>query len=283
MEVDSWLTGRRGVTLPFADECGPLGADAGSFAALFRAVLDHGKARSWRHWECRGGRSRFGGVPASTSYWGHHLDLSVDEAALFARVGASSRRAVRKAESCGLTVEFSQGITEMREFYRLLCRTRRRLGVPPQPWRLFQNVHRRVLSQNQGWVALARMGRIAIAGAVYFHSGTTALYKFGASDGRFQSFRANNLVMWEAIKRHARRGFEAIDFGRTSLHNDGLRRYKLSWGAHETPIEYVRYDLRTGKFVTVPDRSSGWHSRLFRILPVSLARVVGAAVYRHVA
>src|SRR5436190_11674249 len=28
MEVDSWLTGRRGISLPFTDECCPLGADA---------------------------------------------------------------------------------------------------------------------------------------------------------------------------------------------------------------------------------------------------------------
>src|SRR5688572_16462219 len=37
MEVDSWLTGRRGIGLPFTDECPPLG-DAASARALFDAA-----------------------------------------------------------------------------------------------------------------------------------------------------------------------------------------------------------------------------------------------------
>ena len=122
-----------------------------------------------------------------------------------------------------------------------------------------------------------------MAGAVFFHSGRTCLYKFGASDETFQHLRANNLVMWEAIKWHARRGLGRLDFGRTSLGNGGLRRFKLGWGARERRIDYFRYDQRKAGFVTARDVSSGWHNRIFRMLPVSLSRLIGAAAYRHVA
>jgi lipid II:glycine glycyltransferase (peptidoglycan interpeptide bridge formation enzyme) len=250
---------------------------------LWRRALDHARTRGWKYLECRGGRSSFGDVPASTSFWGHQLDLRAGEKALFSGIESAGRRAVRKAEQSGLSVEFSQSPEAIREFYRLLCLTRKRHGVPPQPFVFFANIQRHVLAQNHGWVVLARHGGVVVAGAVFLHSGTTALYKFGASDDKFQHLRGNNLVMWAAIKRYAGEGFATFNFGRTSLDNEGLRRFKLGWGATEYPIDYVRYNVRSGSWVTAKDESSGWHNRLFRALPVPLSRLIGAAFYRHVA
>jgi hypothetical protein len=283
MEVNSWLTGRRGVSLPFTDECAPLCADADSFRRLFREALEYAKVRAWNYLECRGGKAWFGDAPVSTSFHGHRLDLDADETALWARVDGAVRRAVRKAEQSGLTVEFSQDLDAVRIFFGLLCRTRKRHGLPVQPFRFFESIHRHVLSQDQGWVVLARHGQVPVAGAVFFHFGKTAIYKFGASNETFQHLRANNLVMWEAIKWHARRGFGVLDFGRTSLENEGLRRFKLGWGTQERSIDYFRYDRRKAGFVTARDESSGWHNRVFRMLPVSLSRLIGVAFYRHVA
>jgi len=48
MEVDSWLTGRRGVALPFTDECAPLGAGKESFGEMFAGAIAFGKERGWK-------------------------------------------------------------------------------------------------------------------------------------------------------------------------------------------------------------------------------------------
>ncbi len=283
MEVNSWLTGRRGISLPFTDECGPLCPDADTFRQLRDQVLDHARNRGWKYWECRGGRTWFGDVPASTSFYGHRLELPAGEAALFSRLESSVRRAVRKAEQGGLTVEFSQELDAVRTFHGLLGKTRQRHGVPVQPFDFFQNIHRHVLSQKLGWVVLARHGQVPVAGAVFFHFSRAAIYKFGASDEGFQHLRANNLVMWSAIKRYAGEGFVSLDFGRTSLDNEGLRRFKLGWGTSENRVEYVRYDPRAGRFVTARDESTGWHNRVFRVLPVFLSQLIGRALYKHIA
>jgi hypothetical protein len=124
---------------------------------------------------------------------------------------------------------------------------------------------------------------LPVAAAVFFHWGKKAIYKYGASDEAYQHLRANNLVMWEAIKRYARNGFDQLHFGRTSLINEGLRRFKLGWNTEETMIEYVRYDWKEGGFVTAKDEASGWYNRVFRVLPVSVSRLVGSLLYRHVA
>ena len=75
--------------------------------------------------------------------------------------------------------------------------------------------------------------------------GGRAIYKYGASDETFQDLRGGNLVMWAAIKNFVRAGgAKHLDLGRTSLGNEGLRKFKLGWGAREEKIEYVKYDLR---------------------------------------
>ena len=283
MEVDSWLTGRRGISLPFTDDCEPLCSDAASFRDLFREAMEYGEARDWKYLECRGGKPLFPDAPVSTAFHGHRLRLTADEDALFAGVESAVRRAIRKAEKSGVRVEVSHDRDAVRAFYGLHCRTRRKHGQPPQPFRFFQNVHDHVLSQNQGFVVLAHYRQTSVAAAIFFHFGKKAIYKFGASDQTFQHLRANDLVMWEAIRWYAQNGFEQLDFGRTSLANEGLRRFKLGWGTEEHRIEYVRYDRRTGGFVTADDEAAGWHTRVFQVLPGFCGRLAGAVLYKHMA
>jgi hypothetical protein len=283
MEVDSWLTGRRGIALPFTDLVEPPCADADTFRQLFDGALALAKTREWKYFECRGGKKWLPDVPASTTFLRHTLDLGLGEPALFASFEDSVRRAVRKAERGNLQLEFSQSAESMQAFYHLLCRTRRRHGVPPQPYSFFANIQRHVLAGNQGWIVLARQGQIPVAGGIFFHFGRHAIYKFGASDETQQQLRANNLVMWRSIQHYTREGFTSFDFGRTSLTNEGLRKFKLGWGTQEETVEYVRHDGRSSTFVTARDEAQGWYNRVFRALPMALSRLAGTALYRHIA
>src|SRR5664280_2862605 len=49
VEVNSWLTGRRGVSLPFTDECEPLSSDVGSFRRVVQAALEYARVRAWKY------------------------------------------------------------------------------------------------------------------------------------------------------------------------------------------------------------------------------------------
>ncbi len=281
MEVDSWLTGRRGIGLPFTDDCEPLCKNADAFKKLFAGAVEFGKSWNWKYIECRGGRELFGEVPASLSFYGHGLDLTVGEDKLFSQLESSVRRAIRKAEKNGVTVEILESVEAVRIFYSLQCQTRKKHGLPPQPFKFFLNIHRHILSQNMGTVVVARHQGRPIAASVYFNVGEHAVYKYGASDEAFQDLRGGNLVMWAAIKEFMRRGAKHLDLGRTSIANEGLRKFKLGWGAAEHKIEYVKFDLKKNEFVADADETSGWHTRVFRRLPVFLARAVGAALYKH--
>jgi hypothetical protein len=280
MEVNSWATGRRGVSLPFTDECAPTGD---SFRSLFEAALEYGRTRRWKYFECRGTEPPVEGATPSLLFFGHRLDLKHTEAQLLAGIESSGRRAIRKAQESGVTVDFADDASAMRSFYTLVCTTRKRHGLPPQPRDFYDYIQQEVLSGGKGAVAIARYQSTPVAGAVYLHSSTSVLYKFGASDESFQQYRANNLVMWEAIRRYSAAGFAHLDFGRTSVANSGLRKFKLGWGTQEYPVSYFKFDFSLNAFVTDADRSSGWHSRIFGSLPGPLARVAGELLYKHIA
>ncbi len=283
MEVNSWLTGRRGISLPFTDDCHWPDYDALLEDSLIPEVIRHGRRRGWRYVEWRGGKDHFAEAPASHSFLGHELSLVDPESRLFAGCESAVRRAIRKAEHLGVTVGISRTRDAVETFYALHCQTRRKHGLPPQSLDFFRNIYRHVLSTGLGWVFVARHQGTPIAAAIFFHLGAKAIYKYGASAEAQQHLRGNNLVIWEAIKWYVRHGYTRLDFGRTSLSNQGLRRFKLAWGTQERRIDYVRFDFEQETFVTGADQARGWHNRIFKMLPENLSRLIGAALYRHVA
>jgi len=281
MEVASPLTGRRGVSLPFTDLCPPPGRHASGGRALSELSLAEGLERRWRYLEFRGNYDNRSGVTPSLLFRGHVIDLEPGPDALFNGFESSMRRGIRKSVQAGLRVEFSNTFDSIRDFYALHCATRRRHGVPPQPFRFFENIARHVLARGHGLVLTAWLDRRPVAAAVFFHYGSEIIYKFGASDFAFQQLRPNNCVMWEAIKRYASIGFRRMHLGRTSLANEGLRKFKLGLGATEQTIEYYRYDFDEREFVSDVDRAEGWVNHVFRLLPPPLLRLAGQVIYPH--
>jgi hypothetical protein len=281
VEVTSAFTGRRGVCLPFTDCCEPLYFGQFDPMVVLSELHHLAKENSWNSFETRG---RLGpGCPARPSlvFHAHSLDLRVNSTTLFQRFSSSVRRAIRKAEQSGLRFELSVSEEGIGDFYRLHVRTRRRHGLPPQPFSFFRNVHQHVVKPGLGFVALARSGSRPVAAAVFFHLGRNAIYKFGASDERYQDSRPNNLVMWDAIQKLSDAKVEILHFGRTSLENEGLRRFKSSWGTIERSLEYFRFDVTSNCWTSTKDKSSGIHNALFKRLPLMANRLIGAAIYPH--
>ena len=55
MEVNSFITGKRGVSLPFTDYCEPLLNENIEFVDLFNNIIEYGKKHGWKYVELRGG------------------------------------------------------------------------------------------------------------------------------------------------------------------------------------------------------------------------------------
>jgi len=281
MEVKSALTGIRAVSLPFSDYCDPVIRDGVSFPEVMNNLIEEGKRAGWRTIELRSSKPLLEDAPPSATHLRHILTLSTDEARLFSGIRNSAQRNIRKAEKEGVRTAISGTSGAVREFYRLNCLTRRDHGLPPQPFLFFRNLHRNLLEKNRGFVVLASYKGTCIAGGLFLHFGDKGFYKYGASDRKFQSLRANNLVMWEAIRWFSRNGFRSFCFGRTERGNEGLMQFKSGWGAEESVLRYYKYDLRKNGYIVDRSLVTGLHNRVFRILPIPVSKVIGAALYRH--
>jgi predicted N-acyltransferase len=281
MEINSFLTGKRAVSLPFTDSCDPIILDGVPFAELWNCVIEHGKRVGWQYVELRGGQDFLHLDLFSSTYLEHTVDLAKGEEQIYARLRDTTRRNIRKAVKEGVTVEISQSLDSTKEFYRLNCITRKDHGLPPQPHPFFKKVYEHVLASNLGFIVLASFGGKPVAGAIYFQLKEEAVYKYGASEKGVQHLRANNLVMWEGIRECIHRGCTTLSLGRTDPRHKGLLQFKTGWNATEQQISYYRYDLRKNSFVSGSSKVTGFHNKIFRKIPIPLLKTVGSVFYRH--
>jgi len=281
LEVNSWWKGRRGVSLPFSDECGLLCFNGGDGRALIQHALELGGRRGWKYFELRGDVP--GDLPPTRwkSYVGHEVNLTVGVEKLFGGFESSVRRAIRKAEKAGVTAHVLHTLEATKIFYALHCLTRRKHGVPPQPFSFFLNLYEHVLQKGSGFIVTAEHQGRAIAAGVFVHYGRAGLYKFGASEEGSLKLRPNDLVMWEAMKWYADRNYETFSMGRTTPSNEGLRRFKRSFGAQEKAINYFRYDQRRHGFIAGHDEKIGPVNKFVKLTPLPVLRVIGRALYPH--
>lgn len=281
MEVQSPFTGRRAVGLPFSDLCPPLLREPQWFNALFERLKQTGEQRGWRYIELRGHETYPEGQPFHAAYYLHKIDLGGDADNLFKGLKDGFKRNIRKAEREGVRVAFRRDLEAVKAFCRLNTLTRREHGLPPQPFRFFVNLQRFILARDLGFVALAEYQGKTIAGAVFFRFGGKGVYKYGASDKNYQHLRANNLLFWEAIKHLAETGIGELDLGRTDPDQEGLRRFKKGWGARETVVHYLRYDLKKRTFLPAEEKRSNLPEKILSRLPAPALRFLGRLVYRH--
>jgi len=282
MEVKSFLTGSRGVSLPFTDHCPPIAENQNAFNEIFNKVIRYGENANWKaiNLKCCVNYLRSTTLPFE-AFVIHDLDVSQDEDEIFSNFRDSTKRNIKKAIQNGVQVKIQNSLDSVKEYYRLNCITRKKHGLPPQPFYFFKKIHEYIISQNKGFVVLATHQEKVIAGAVFFQFAHQAIFKYGASNPKYLNLRPNNLVMWEAIRWYCRKGYKIFNFGRTEFEHKGLLQFKRGWGTEEEILNYYKYDFTRNGFVS---KRAGLKSsyKVFKHMPAPLLRLTGNLLYRHV-
>jgi CelD/BcsL family acetyltransferase involved in cellulose biosynthesis len=279
--IESRLTGRRLISLPFSDICAPVLA-AGAEAAAAGALAE----------ELAGERQRTGldltvhgpvpGAPEAFSqprFFRHLLPLAGDLAEVESRYSKSQvKRGIKKARREGLGVERRTDRAALDAFYALHLRTRKKLGVPTQPKRFIRRFGE-LFDAGLGFIELVLDDGRPIAAAVFLTYNGTLTYKYGASDERELGKRPNNLLFAEAIRWACESGFHTLDFGRTDIDNEGLRAFKRSWGANEEELSYTYFADREPS--AEPPLRNRLMSATIKHAPTGVSRLVGETLYKH--
>jgi len=282
MEVVSPFTGKRGVSLPFSDQCPPHVLRDECLQAGLQHAKVCGEENGWRYLELRDNRYCTEGITAWETFFIHNVDLNNTESELFASLADGNRRSIRKSIKEGVTIKKEQSFNSLKSFYRLHCITRKRHGLPPQPFTFFKNIFSLIISRGLGTIISADYAGKTIAASVYFHFGQEVLYKYGASEIACQHLRPNNQIMWEALRWYSQQGYKNMNLGRTSLENQGLLRYKRNWGAKEYQIYYTKFDIKNRTYIQERRGLGNIPTKLLARLPISVLRIIGRLAYKHI-
>ncbi|MFY9560021.1 MAG: GNAT family N-acetyltransferase [Terriglobales bacterium] len=285
--VQSWLTGSRLVSVPFADHCQPLfnaNEDGSSLAASLPKLVEqeHCDYIEVRLLTAEALGPTHNGLARSATFLYHALDLRPPLPALFDRLHKSCfQRRIRRAEKEGLTYAEGTSDSLLRQFYSLLVLTRRRHGVPPQPLAWFQNL--RDCFGDAIKIRMASKDGRPIASILTLRYKATVVYKYGCSDATFHRFGAMPFVFWQTIQRAKAEGATEFDLGRSDVDDSGLIAFKNHLGAAATPLSYYRYPASSA----APGVFSGFlqHSKVSAVsahLPSVLLRAAANFLYRHI-
>ena len=280
--VDSWLTGRRFVSLPFSDHCAPLVNSRTELDLLLSSMEDRVEAGNGRYVEIRPVSYRpssHTGLGKSLTYQFHRLDLRRSTQELFHGFHKNCvQRKIRRAEREGLKYEAGTSKDLLQRFYELFVMTRRRQSLPPQPLAWFRGLIAAFGDDLK--IRVASKDDLPVASILTLSHKRSMYYKYGGSNVIFNKLGGMALLLWKTIQEAKDSGLEELDMGRSDSDNLGLRAFKEHWGAVGSPLSYWTYPHKT------PAIPRPWQKNLARRVvlaaPNSALEAVGTFLYRHI-
>jgi CelD/BcsL family acetyltransferase involved in cellulose biosynthesis len=280
--INSWLTGRRFVSLPFSDHCEPLIDRSDELDEMLLRMKRYVDEDRWKYIEIRpvsyepGSDTELG---RSVTYCSHRLDLRPSTQQLFRNFHKDCvQRKIRRAERENLKYEDGNSEDLLQKFYRLLMMTRRRQFLPPQPIEWFRGLIAAFGKDLK--IRVASKDGVAVSSILTLSHKKSMVYKYGCSDAESNRFGGTALLFWKTIQEAKDGGFEELDLGRSDTDNLGLVAFKEHWGAQRALLHYWTYPRR-------PSRpTAGWKKSLARQVvsaaPDLALKTVGKLLYRHI-
>ncbi len=284
--INSWLTGRRLVSLPFSDHCELLCDSTDELDFLIRylqAALGHHR---WKYVQLRpisgdlGNLSDDVGFLRGEKYLLHILDLRPDLEKVFGTLDKDSvQRRIHHADRVGLVEKFGRSEDLLRNFYKLFVITRDRQKLPPTPFAWFRNL---IQSQGQALtIRVAHKDATPVAAILTLRFRDVLYYKYGCSDARFNKFGATPWLLWKAVSEAKLSGANEFDMGRTEEGNAGLLAFKRNWVLIPKQLVYWSFPEVSGV-----GSVDGWKvkmaKRFVSLMPRELLAFTGRLIYRHI-
>ena len=284
--IDSWLTGKRMVSLPFSDHCEPLINSIDEWNAIVSSLQSEATERNWKYMEIRplnsdllhkGDGTRF---RLAKQYFIHRLDLRPDLGQIRRGFDKDSViRRVRRAERDLIREKCGRSENLLRDFYNLLILTRIRHSLPPQPYGWFANLVRYVGERLE--IRLAYKEETPIAAILNLRFKDTVYYKYGCLDSRYKGYGGMPFLFWRAIEEAKATGATEFDFGRSDQDNPGLITFKNHWGTTQKSLDYWRSSGSANQ-KPIEERGSGIARRIVPFMPRWLLTATGKLIYRHI-
>jgi len=221
------------------------------------------------------------GFEPARSYYLHRVDLRPALDDIFRSLDKDSvQRRIRRAEREELIEKCGRSDELLKGFYKLLVMTRKRHGVPPQPYSWFRNL----LDCMGDWaeIRMVRAGKDAPAAAILtLRFKSSVVYKYGGYDEKFKHLGVMPLLLWRAIENARAHGATEFDLGRSDENNAGLVAFKSKWAKDPSRLVYWRYPG-----LPVSSTTEDWKLKCAQLVfarsPISVLTAAGGMLYRHI-
>lgn len=271
----SRLFGRAMVSTGFGVGGGVLG-DPGTARLLADELWRRTNASGYASAELRGGT-------APGEEWvgedGAHAnfarDLATDEEAELLAIPRKQRAEVRKAIGFALEVEVGRGPRDLDAHYAVYSASVRNLGTPVFPRALFAAM----LDEfgDAAEIITVRKDGKPLASVLSLRHGPTIMPYWGGGTADARTWRANDALYWELMKRARAIGCTRFDFGRSKV-GSGAYAFKKNWGFKPEPMRYWHRGAR--RAVSPNDARYQRKIELWKKLPLPIANLIGPLISR---
>ncbi|MBN2569765.1 MAG: GNAT family N-acetyltransferase [Deltaproteobacteria bacterium] len=186
--------------------------------------------------------------------------------------GKAVWRAIKKSMKMNVIVSEAASDEEWREFYLIFLRTRKRLGIPPFEYKLFDSIKNAMVPRRFAFLLLARKERSVIAGMLLFMYRDKMTFAYGASDKHSLHCRPNDRLFYEAIQRAICSKMRLMDLGADHPSQQNLISFKNKWGARVEPVSQFFMGKYERSWQDMENPMTRVGRIIIRNLPMSLFR-----------
>ena len=285
--ANSWITGSRFVSLPFSLYCDPLVETQDVFSFLIEDIVE--KQRQFG-----AGfiviRTRFVGhffintnFKHFINYKNHTLSLTPSLETIKRSFHRSCvRQRINRAEQSNITLSEARSESDVRCFYELYCLTRKKIGLPPQPYRFYHNMWEILYPMNMLEILIAKYKDQPVSSLLFLKYKQRAHAEFMGTNDKFLDFSPNIFLFWSAIQKVKAEGYRFFDFGGSAINNLNLIAFKRRWGTVEEDISH--YYFPSIKGLSSKMEESAKYKLLTKLspkLPNRIFKWTGQVLYRH--
>jgi FemAB-related protein (PEP-CTERM system-associated) len=280
--VRSHLFGNALVSTSFCVYGGPVATDGPAERALDAAALDLARSLKVDHLEYRL-RPR----PQKASWrddWACNADLYAtfrkemdpDPEKNLLAIPRKQRAVIRKGIKNNLQARIE---TDLDRFFPVYAQSRRDLGTPIFPKRLFENLRAEFGRACEIVTVFQENEPVSTLMTFYFRDEVLPYY--GAGTAAARTCAAYDFMYWDVMRRACEQGYRIFDFGR-SKRDTGAWAFKKHWGFDPQPLHY-QYRLFRRQSVPDVNPSNPKYQLLISLwkrLPIPVANAIGPAVSR---
>ena len=218
----------------------------------------------------------------STEKVAQHLALASTIEEQMRRLPSERRNRLKRIEKLGLGVEVSAAtdVAALADLCAIYSENQRDLGSPTHGRRFFNELVKHL----RKWISVIRVRSngcvVAVGLAMNFRGSITLPWSGATIEAR--PVYATNALYWRAIQLGIDSGCHTFDFGRSSV-GSGIYEFKRQWGP--TPVQpYWSTLYLSPRRTSAPRNRKNLQtiSRLWRYLPLGLARTVGPGLRRGI-